>query len=598
MTHKNDRVLSVKELARVEGEGALYLRARGNRVEEARLDIYEPPRFFEAFLRGRAYTEPPDITARICGICPVAYQMSACAAIEAACGVTVEGPIANLRRLLYCGEWIESHALHIYLLHAPDFLGYRSGIEMAAARRDIVERGLKLKKAGNAIMEAVGGRPIHPVNVRLGGFYRAPDPAELAALTDPLRHALDDALATVHWVAGFDFPDHACEADMLALWRPGTYPIERGTVRTRSGLAFPASGWDEHVLEEQVPHSTALHAHLAGGGRYLTGPLARYSLNSYWLSPLAREAARAAGLGQICDNPFRSIVVRAVETVYAVDEALRLIEAYEPPDPPAVEVQPRAGAGYGVTEAPRGTLYHRYEIGGDGLIASARIVPPTSQNQAAIEADLRAFAEARLDLDDAELTRQCEQAIRNYDPCISCAAHFLDLTVERSLLIPNGAWVPVSGPGRVPAVVIGVGNEFRRDDGAGPAVVRRLSDLVPSGVGLVITDGEPTRLIDAWTGAALAVVVDVVRAQPPHPGRVHRFVLDRPKADVARTASSHGFGLDDAIGLAVALDRMPGRLIVHAIEAADLTQGTGLTPPVAAAVGIVTAAVLDDIGPL
>jgi sulfhydrogenase subunit alpha len=440
MTHKNDRVLSVKELARVEGEGALYLRARGNRVEEARLDIYEPPRFFEAFLRGRAYTEPPDITARICGICPVAYQMSACQALEAACGVTVGEPIADLRRLLYCGEWIESHALHIYLLHAPDFLGYRSGIEMAAQRRDIVERGLKLKKAGNAIMEVVGGRPIHPVNVRLGGFYRAPARAELAVLTDPLRRALDDALATAAWVAGFDFPDHACEADMLALWRPGTYPIERGTVRTRSGLAFPAAGWDEHVIEEQVPHSTALHAHLADGGRYLTGPLARYSLSSQWLSPLAREAARDAGLGPTCDNPFRSIIVRAVETVYAIEEALRLIEAYEPPDPPAVEVPPRAGVGHGVTEAPRGTLYHRYEIGADGLITTARIVPPTSQNQAAIEADLRAFAEARLGLDDAELTRQCEQAIRNYDPCISCSAHFLDLTVERSLLIPNGAW--------------------------------------------------------------------------------------------------------------------------------------------------------------
>jgi sulfhydrogenase subunit alpha len=595
VSHKNDRVLSVKELARVEGEGALYLRARGNRVEEARLDIYEPPRFFEAFLRGRAYTEPPDITARICGICPVAYQMSACAAIEAACGVTVEGPIADLRRLLYCGEWIESHALHIYLLHAPDFLGYRSGIEMATARRDIVERGLELKKAGNAIMEVVGGRPIHPVNVRLGGFYRAPAPAELAALTGPLRYALDDALATVHWVAGFDFPDHACEADMLALWRPGTYPIERGTVRTRSGLAFPASGWDEHVIEEQVPHSTALHAHLAGGGRYLTGPLARYSVNSYWLSPLAREAARAAGLGPTCDNPFRSIVVRAVETVYAVDEALRLIEAYQPPDPPAIEVPPRAGVGHGVTEAPRGTLYHRYEIGADGLIASARIVPPTSQNQAAIEADLRAFAEARLGLDDAELTRQCEQAIRNYDPCISCSAHFLDLTVERSLLDTERSVVPVSGPGGVPVVVIGVGNEFRRDDGAGPAVVDRLRGLVPPGVGLVTTDGEPTRLLEAWTGMALAVVVDAVRAQPPHPGRVHRFVLDRPGAGAGRSASSHGFGLDDAIGLAVALDRMPGRLIVHAIEGADLTQGTGLTPPVAAAVGIVAAAVLDDI---
>ena len=282
-------------------------------------------------------------------------------------------------------------------------------------------------------MEAVGGRAIHPVNVRVGGFYRAPARAELAALTEPLRRALDGALETVRWVAGFDFPDHSCDTDLLALSRPGTYAIEQGTLATRSGLSFPATGWDEHVIEEQVPHSTALHAHLAGGGRYLTGPLARYALGSRWLSPLAREAARAAGLGEACDNPFRSIIVRAVETVYAVEEALRLIAAYEPPEHPAVEVRPRAGVGYGVTEAPRGTLCHRYEIDAEGLIVTARIIPPTSQNQAAIEADLRDFVQANLDLDDAELTRRCEQAIRNYDPCISCAAHFLDLTVERSL---------------------------------------------------------------------------------------------------------------------------------------------------------------------
>src|SRR6185312_2837045 len=165
MTHKNERVLSVAELSRVEGEGALYIRTAGSRVEEARLDIYEPPRFFEAFLRGRKYTEPPDITARICGICPVAYQMSACAAIEDACGVEVGGSIGELRRLLYCGEWIESHTLHIYLLHAPDFLGYPSALDLAKDRRDLVERGLALKKTGNDLLELLGGRAIHPVNV-------------------------------------------------------------------------------------------------------------------------------------------------------------------------------------------------------------------------------------------------------------------------------------------------------------------------------------------------------------------------------------------------------------------------------------------------
>ncbi|GGN84717.1 Ni/Fe hydrogenase subunit alpha [Actinoplanes lobatus] len=431
MTHRSDRILDVRALARVEGEGAMHVRVRGDSVEDVRLDIYEPPRFFEAFLRGRRYTEPPDITARICGICPVAYQMSACAAIEDACGVPVDGPIADLRRLLYCGEWIESHTLHIYLLHAPDFLGYPSALELAKDRRGIVERGLALKKAGNEIMELIGGRAIHPINVRLGGFYRAPVKEDLAALGRTLRVALDQALDTVQWVAGFDFPDFHHDHELLALVAPGTYAIERGDVATTGGPTFPPRQFEDHVIEEQVPHSTALHARLAGRGRYLVGPAARYTLNRQWLSPLARQAADAAGLGDECRNPYRSILVRAVEVVYAVDEALRLIEEYEPPDRPALEVPPRAGVGFGATEAPRGALFHRYGVDADGLITSARIVPPTSQNQASIEDDLRRFVGARLDLDDKRLTAQCEQAIRNYDPCISCSTHFLDLTVDR-----------------------------------------------------------------------------------------------------------------------------------------------------------------------
>jgi sulfhydrogenase subunit alpha len=432
MTHRSDRTLDVRALARVEGEGAMHVRVRGGTVEDVRLEIYEPPRFFEAFLRGRKYTEPPDITARICGICPVAYQMSACAAIEDACGVTVDPAVADLRRLLYCGEWIESHTLHIYLLHAPDFLGYASALELAKDRKDLVERGLALKKAGNEIMELLGGRAIHPINVRVGGFYRAPTRPELDALGRKLRVALDQALDTVQWAAGFEFPDFHHDHEMLALVTPGRYAIEGGDVATTGGLTFSPQEFEEHVIEEQVPHSTALHARLAGRGRYLVGPAARYTLSQQWLSPLARQAADAAGLGAECRNPYRSILVRAVETVYAVEEALRLIEKYEPPARPYVDVPPRAAVGFGATEAPRGVLFHRYGIDADGLITTARIVPPTSQNQASIEDDLRRFVAARLDLDDEQLTWQCEQAIRNYDPCISCSTHFLDLTIDRA----------------------------------------------------------------------------------------------------------------------------------------------------------------------
>ena len=348
----------------------------------------------------------------------------------------MEGPLADLRRLLYCGEWIGSHALHIYMLHAPDFLGYPGAIEMAADHRDIVERGLALRGAGNAIMTLLGGRSIHPVNVRVGGFYRAPSAAELAPLARRLRDALPLALDTVRWVAGFGFPDFTCGHELLALSAPGRYPIEQGTLVTSGGLAFTPAEFEQHVIEEQVPHSTALHARLTGNGRsgdghYLTGPLARYSLNSGSLPPLAARAAAEAGLGPECRNPFRSIIVRAVEIVCAIEEALRLIGEYRPPAQPAVQVTASAATGYGVSEAPRGVLYHRYEIGADGSIRSARIVPPTSQNQRAIEDDLRRFVAGRLDFDDEELTRVCEQAIRNYDPCISCSTHFLDLRVDR-----------------------------------------------------------------------------------------------------------------------------------------------------------------------
>jgi coenzyme F420-reducing hydrogenase alpha subunit len=424
------RTLTVGALTRVEGEGALHVTLSDGAVDSVELNIYEPPRFFEAFLRGRAYIEPPDITARICGICPVAYQISACNALEDACGVTVDPELVELRRLLYCGEWIHSHALHIYLLHAPDFLGYPDAIAFAREHTEFFERGLALKKAGNRLIEQLGGRAIHPINVRLGGFYSVPHRNDLKPLAEILQRALDDAVFTAHSVAEFDFPDAEFDHELLALTQPGRYPIENGTIRRSDGPAFALPEFSEHAHESQVAHSTALHATL-DGARYLTGPLARYSLNSAALSPVARQVAADAGLGEQCRNPFRSIIVRAVEVVYALEEALRIIDDYERPPRPFVDVPARAAIGHGVSEAPRGLLYHRYEVGDDGLIRAATIVPPTAQNQAAIEHEMADLVAANLTLDDATLTSLCERAIRNHDPCISCSAHFLTLTVER-----------------------------------------------------------------------------------------------------------------------------------------------------------------------
>jgi coenzyme F420-reducing hydrogenase alpha subunit len=431
MARSRTKTIKTDVLARVEGEGAMHVAVEDGRVTEVQLRIYEPPRFFEAFLRGRAFTEASDITARICGICPVAYQMSAVQAMEQACGVHVDGQLRALRRLLYCGEWIESHALHVFMLHLPDFLGYESAIELARDQRDVVASALELKKIGNEVMRAIGGREIHPINVRVGGWYRVPERRELQPLVERLERARELALDAVRLTSSLDFPDYSQDYELVALSEPGEYPIDRGRIVSNRGLDLAVEEYDEHFVEEHVPWSNALHSSVQGRGSYLCGPMARFALSFDRLSPVAREAADEAGVGPGERNPFRSIVVRAVEMVYAADEALRLIAGYERPDAPAVEVEPRAGVGYGCTEAPRGILYHRYRIDDEGTILDAKIVPPTSQNQRTIEDDLRGVVERSLHVPDEELSRLCEQTIRNYDPCISCATHFLTLDIER-----------------------------------------------------------------------------------------------------------------------------------------------------------------------
>ena len=428
---KKRRTIKVDYLARVEGEGAMWINFKDGHVADVKLKIYEPPRFFEAFMVGRKFDEAPDITARICGICPVAYQMSACAAMEDAMGVEIPDHIRRLRRLLYCGEWIQSHTLHIYFLHAPDFLGLESAVDLARTDKDRLQKGMKLKAAGNAIMRTIGGREVHPVNVRIGGFYSLPDPEKVRELLPVLEEAKGIAADTVRWVAGFDFPEFEEDYEFVALHDPDCYPIESGRIASNRGLDITASDYDHHFEEIQQPHSNALHSLHKGYGSYMAGPMARFALNHDRLSPFAQELAGEAGISGPVRNPFRSIVVRAVEVAYCCDEAIRLIHDYEAKGAAAVPVKPKAATGYGCTEAPRGILYHCYEVDGEGLIRSARIVPPTSQNQGQIEQDLWRFGDQYAALDDETLQWKCEQAIRNYDPCISCATHFLKLHVKR-----------------------------------------------------------------------------------------------------------------------------------------------------------------------
>ena len=432
MSDGKTRTLHVEYLARVEGEGSLTIRLEQGQATDVRLAIFEPPRFFEAFLRGRTYLEAPDMTARICGICPVAYLMSACHAMEDALGLRVDGSLRALRRLLYCGEWIESHVLHALLLHAPDFLGFPDALTMARDHGPWVQRGLRIKKAGNAIVEKLGGREIHPINVRTGGFYRVPSRAELESLLGELRWGRDAAAELLGWMASFSFPSFERDYEFVSLRHPDEYPFCEGRVVSSRGLDIDVREYDGHFEEQPVAYTNALHSRIRGRGAYLCGPLARFNLCFEQLPSETQALARSAGLTVPCLNPFRMLLVRMVEVHHAFLEAIRLIESYVPPPAPFVMAPLRAATGSGATEAPRGLLYHRYTLDEAGLILDAKIVPPTSQNQLSIEDDLRALAPRLVALPHVKATHLAEQAVRNHDPCISCATHFLTLKLEES----------------------------------------------------------------------------------------------------------------------------------------------------------------------
>lgn len=425
------RTIKVDYLARVEGEGSLYVRTKGQEIEEVQFKIFEPPRYFEALLRGRDLTEACDITSRICGICPIAYQMSAVQAMESALGIELTKEISELRRLIFCGEWIESHTLHVYMLHAPDFLGFEDAIKMAKKYPKVVSQGLQLKKIGNDLMKLVGGREIHPINVKVGGFYKLPDPSQLRKMLDPLKQARDIAEETVRFVSKLEFPDFERDYEFVSLFHSEEYPINRGRIISNRGLDIEVPSYLDHFQELHVARSNALHSVLKERGEYLVGPLARYFHNEGRLPERVRECARDINFEvKDCRNPFKSIIVRSLEILFACEESLRIIESYAAKGPAFVSYEVKEGIGHGCTEAPRGILYHRYEIGCDGKIKEAKIIPPTSQNQKTIESDLFEVVRKYFSSPENELRHRCEQTVRNYDPCISCATHFLKIERE------------------------------------------------------------------------------------------------------------------------------------------------------------------------
>jgi len=429
---QRDIRIEVPVLARVEGEGALELDIQSGQISNVKLRIFEPPRFFEKFVEKHTCDDVIDMVARICGICPVAYQMSAAQAFESLFGIDPGQWVRDMRRVMYCGEWLQSHALHIHLLAAPDFLGFGSALEMAAKYPDEVRRGLMLQTLGNDLIALFGARSVHPVGLRVGGFYRAPSSAAVDAIRARLEQALPQAEALITWCASLDLPDDRQGFISVGLRHPQEYGIYSGNVVSDNGLDIDVADWDDHFREIHIPHSTALHAEL-DGEPYLVGPLARLNINLDRLPADTIEVLQRTGIAFPSNNMFHSMLARAVEIHMAVLEAISLLDGYREPERAWVDWQPKAGVAIGASEAPRGILWHRYDVDAGGHVTSARIVPPTSQNQGRIEQDivqsLQAFG---LDHDDDALRLRAETVIRNYDPCISCATHFLTLKVNRS----------------------------------------------------------------------------------------------------------------------------------------------------------------------
>ena len=422
--------IEVPALARVEGEGGLYIGLKDGKAVEIRLDIYEPPRFFEGFLVGRYLQEVPDITARICGICPVAYQMSSVAALEKALEVEISPQAYALRRLMYCGEYIESHALHIYLLQAPDLLGQPSALDLAAIAPHVVKDALRMKKIGNALLKGIGGRSVHPVNACVGGFYRWPEAAPLKALLPELEWGLEAAQATVKWAVTLPYPEMELDYEFVALHHPQEYAVMNGEVWSSKGSQLSVIEFETRYLEEHVRHSNALHGYTKDGGHYLVGPLARLALNHAQLLPAAQKALADNRIKLPITNPYKSLIARAVELVQAYEEAIQIVKAYAPSGPAHLELKLKAGEGSGASEAPRGLLYHRYKIDAQGLVQFAKIVPPTAQNLPRIEQDLLALVPQIIAMPQEQATLTAEHLVRSYDPCISCATHFLKLKIE------------------------------------------------------------------------------------------------------------------------------------------------------------------------
>jgi sulfhydrogenase subunit alpha len=426
------RTVTISHLGRVEGHGGIFVKIVGDVVHEVNMDIFEGSRYYEALLKGKHFLEVQGIITRVCAICSASHTVAALTALEKALGIEQSERVHNLRGLLVLGANIESHALHVFALALPDFLGFDSVISMASSYPTEVGFALKLKQLGNRIQELIGGRAIHPINTLVGGFGKLPKPETLRQIRDDLTGSLDPLMRMVDLCAGLEVPTWASQPTVYVALKPyeEAYRFRGDFLCTSRGEEYPVEQYKDVVREFTVEHSHAKHSALATGETYMVGSLARLKLWGQYLKGRAREAFHKLFPRGVVDNALLNNWAQLVELVHSVEHGVAVCDHL--PEMPAdenemIEYEVRPGRGVGALEVPRGTLFHEYELDAEGRVVSANVITPTAQNLANVERDMRQAVEGMLAGDpgipDTKLKLGLEMVARAYDPCISCSVH-------------------------------------------------------------------------------------------------------------------------------------------------------------------------------
>jgi sulfhydrogenase subunit alpha len=417
--------IQVEHITRVEGHGNILASLKDGRVEQAIFEVVEANRFFEGFVRGRHYEEVAHIASRICGICALSHNSAALQATEEALGVQVSDQTRLLRQLIMNAEVMSSHALHVYFLAAPDFLGLKSVVPLIRDDPETVKRAFRIKKAAYDLAEVVVGRHTHPVSVVPGGFTSLPKAGSLEGMRDRLVSLREDAGITVELCQKVKLPGFERPTRYVCLRQPNQYSFCGGEIVSSDGQAVRPARYEQAVEEFVAAHSTAKHARWRGE-IYRVGALARVNNNWRQLRREARDAMRTLGLEPPCHNPFMNTIAQVVELVHCLEESIALVDELLSrglSDEGEPEIAPRAGRGVGAVEAPRGLLIHDYTYDGDGKCTKANCVIPTAQNLASLDADMQGYLAEAAEAAEGELRRGLEMLVRAYDPCISCSVH-------------------------------------------------------------------------------------------------------------------------------------------------------------------------------